>query len=225
MLPSESYRQINSTIPQHVTLIAVSKNHSSSAIKDVYHAGCRDFGENKVQELIQKNAELPEDIKWHMIGHLQTNKVKYIVPFTYLIHSVDSIKLLLEINKEASKIGKIQNCLIQFHIAKEETKYGFSLDEANTLFNMELIQNCKNISICGVMGMASFTDDELIIRNEFRSLKHMYESFKKQYNNILPHFNQISMGMSSDFHIAIEEGSTMVRIGSTIFGQRNYSNI
>lgn len=224
MTPSESYKNILSEIPQQVTLIAVSKTHPSSAVKEVYDAGCRHFGENKAQEMIAKQAELPDDIRWHMIGHLQTNKVRSIIPITYLIHSVDSVKLLHEINKEADKAGKVQKCLLQFHVAMEETKFGFSQEEAFEMLNSETFRLMKNISICGIMGMASFTNNEALVRSEFGTLKSIFDEMKKNFFDESPDFIHLSMGMSGDYRIAMEEGSTMVRIGTTIFGQRDYSN-
>ena len=202
-------------------LVAVSKTKSIAAIKELYHLGQRDFGENYVQEMADKHIHLPTDIRWHFIGHLQTNKVKYIAPFVYLIHGVDSLKLLKEINKQGIKSGRIINVLLQVHIAQEETKFGFDEKELEDLFNAnsrELIE-LKSLRIQGLMGMASFTDNEKQVRNEFRYLRSLADKYSK-----LPIANCrlsiLSMGMSADYKIAIEEGSNMVRIGSLIFGER-----
>ncbi len=222
---AENYQQILSGIPTHVTLIAVSKTHSIEVIEQVYNIGCRHFGENKVQEMILKHQSLPKDILWHMIGHLQTNKIKSIIPFVHLIHSIDSLKLLSEINKEASKISKVQNCLLQIHIAQEETKFGLTYDEITELLKSEKFQELKNVKINGLMGMASFTDDTTIVKKEFQQLKQYFDNIKEFYFKNNATFNTLSMGMSGDFKIAIEEGSNMIRIGTTIFGNRNYSNI
>jgi pyridoxal phosphate enzyme (YggS family) len=204
-------------------LIAVSKTKSADLIREAYNAGQRDFGENKIQELREKPGLLPDDIHWHMIGHLQTNKVKYIAPFIYLIHAVDSLKLLKEIDKHALKHQRKIKCLLQVHIAQEEHKFGF--DEA-TLFGMlksPEFASLKNIEIVGLMGMATYTTDTEQIRSEFRSLKNTFDKIKSKID--LPNVNvvEISMGMSDDYPIAIEEGSTMIRVGSKIFGARNYT--
>lgn len=205
----------------NTTLVAVSKTKSIAAIKELYHLGQRDFGENYVQEMADKHIHLPTDIRWHFIGHLQTNKVKYIAPFVYLIHGVDSLKLLKEINKQGIKSGRIINVLLQVHIAQEETKFGFDEKELEDLFSAnsrELIE-LKSLRIQGLMGMASFTDNEKQVRNEFRYLRSLADKYSK-----LPIANCslsiLSMGMSADYKIAIEEGSNMVRIGSLIFGER-----
>ena len=204
-------------------LIAVSKTKPADLILEAYDAGQRDFGENKIQELREKPGQLPDDIRWHMIGHLQTNKVKYIAPFIYLIHAVDSLKLLKEINKHGLKNERTINCLLQVHIAQEEHKFGF--DEA-TLFEMlrsTEFASLQNISIIGVMGMATYTDDKDQIRSEFKYLKIIFDKIQSDFD--LPNINmsEISMGMSDDYSIALEEGSTMIRVGSKIFGARNYS--
>ncbi|MCH7400898.1 YggS family pyridoxal phosphate-dependent enzyme [Belliella kenyensis] len=201
-------------------LVAVSKTKSIEAIKEAYETGIRDFGENKVQELVEKHEHLPSDIRWHMIGHLQRNKVKYIAPFVYLIHGVDSYKLLKEIDKQASKVDRIIHCLLQIHIAQEESKFGFDENELNEMFNSMEIQSLKNIKIIGLMGMATFTEDTQKIRSEFRGLKNLFETLKAK--NLPSNFDlkEISMGMSGDYLLAQEEGSTMVRIGSAIFGSR-----
>jgi PLP dependent protein len=201
-------------------LIAVSKTYPPESILEAYNAGQRLFGENKVQELVQKHEVLPKDIEWHLIGHLQRNKVKYIAPFVHMIHSVDSFKLLEEINKEGLKNNRTINCLLQVYIADEETKFGLSFEEVENILNSEELEKLKNIKIKGFMGMATNTDDHLKIKNEFKSLKNLfkiYTSFKKENVDI----EELSMGMSSDYKMALEEGSTMVRIGSAIFGKRN----
>jgi len=202
-----------------VTLVAVSKTKPNEDIKAMYELGQRDFGENYVQELVDKQASLPTDIKWHFIGHLQSNKVKYIAPFVHLIHGVDSFKLLEEINKQGKKNHKIIDCLLQVHIAEEETKFGFDEADLNLLFNDGLSQ-LKNINIKGIMGMASFSEDSSKVRKEFEVLKEIYDKFSL-IKNTNCHFSIISMGMSGDYKIAIEEGSNMVRIGSLLFGKRS----
>ena len=211
-------QQIKASIPEHVTLVAVSKTKPNEAILEAYQTGQRIFGENKVQELTEKHESLPKDIEWHMIGHLQSNKVKYIAPFVSLIHGVDSFKLLKEINKRATQNERIINCLLQIHIAEEDTKFGFDEKEVIELIKSEAFQDLKNIKVVGLMGMATFTDDENQIRKEFKSLKKLFD--KLQISN--HQFQILSMGMSGDYQIAIEEGSTMIRVGSSIFGERNY---
>ena len=211
-------QQIKASIPEYVTLVAVSKTKSNEAILEAYQAGQRIFGENKVQELTEKYESLPKDIEWHMIGHLQSNKVKYIAPFVSLIHGVDSFKLLKEINKRAAQNERVINCLLQIHIAEEDTKFGFDEKEVIELIKSEAFQHLKNIKVVGLMGMATFTDDENQIRKEFKSLKKLFD--KLQISN--HQFQILSMGMSGDYQIAIEEGSTMIRVGSSIFGERNY---
>ncbi|MCS7036246.1 MAG: YggS family pyridoxal phosphate-dependent enzyme [Saprospiraceae bacterium] len=204
-----------------VTLVAVSKTHSIERILELYQRGQRDFGENRVQELLEKAPHLPADIRWHLIGHLQTNKVRYITPFIYMIHSVDSSRLLEEIEKQAAKIGRTIDCLLQFHIAEEETKYGLSEDEADELLQSASFKAMRHVRLCGVMGMATFTDDTEKVRAEFRHLRNIFERLKRVYFAEAPYFRECSMGMSSDWEIAVEEGSTMVRIGSLIFGPRS----
>ena len=212
---------ILTTLPKNVTLIAVSKTKPSSDILEAYNAGQRAFGENKIQEMAQKFEELPKDIEWHMIGHLQRNKVKYMAHFVHLIHGVDSFKTLQEINKQALKHNRIINCLLQLKIAVEDTKFGMSFTDVEEILTSEAFKNLANIRIQGFMGMASFVEDETIVRNEFKSLKDQTENLKKyKSENFVPSI--ISMGMSGDYLIAIEEGSTMVRVGSAIFGNRNY---
>ena len=208
---------------KNYTCVAVSKTKPEKSIKELYDFGYRHFGENKVQELVIKNKNLPKDIHWHMIGHLQTNKVKMVVPFVYLIHSVDSLKVLSKINKESEKIGKKTNCLIQINISNEESKYGFSINEIKEIIINNDLNNFNSIVIKGLMGMASFSDDKLLIKNEFKNLKNFYELIKNNFesnNNI--DFDTLSMGMSNDYAIALNEGSNMVRIGSLLFGKRNY---
>lgn len=214
-------QQIKASIPEHVTLVAVSKTKSNEAILEAYQTGQRIFGENKVQELTEKYESLPKDIEWHMIGHLQSNKVKYIAPFVSLIHGVDSFKLLKEINKRAAQNERVINCLLQIHIAEEDTKFGFDEKEVIELIKSEAFQHLKNIKVVGLMGMATFTDDENQIRKEFKSLKKLFD--KLQISN--HQFQILSMGMSGDYQIAIEEGSTMIRVGSSIFGERNYHQL
>lgn len=211
----ENIREIKSQLPNNVTLVAVSKTKPVESLLEAYSSGQRDFGENYVQELVDKQNELPKDINWHFIGHLQSNKVKYIAPFVYLIHGVDSLKLLNEINKEAIKNNRIINCLLQLYIAKEETKFGLNFEEAAELLNSKEFSEFKNISIKGFMAMASNTNDVEQIKSEFRSL-HV---FKNKY----PNFPTLSIGMSSDYEFAIKEGSTLIRVGSKIFGERNYA--
>ena len=208
---------IQNQIPGTVTLVAVSKTQTVSAIQEAYDFGQRVFGENKVQELVDKYPLLPKDIKWHVIGHLQTNKVKYIAPFVALIHSVDSLKLLQEINKQALNNERIIDCLLQFHIAQEETKFGLSIEEAQEFLDSIDFALLKNVRIVGIMGMASFTSDSNQVRGEFKTLKSIYDQLKSDYFSDENSFKEISMGMSGDFQLAIEEGSTMVRVGSSIF--------
>jgi PLP dependent protein len=207
----------------HTQLIAVSKTKPNDMILELYQKGQKAFGENYVQELVDKYNALPKDINWHFIGHLQTNKVKYIAPFVYMIHSVDSLKLLQEIDKQGFKNNKKIKCLLQFHIADEETKFGFDTEGVADLFKNNIYENLKNIEICGVMGMATFTDDKQKVRLEFQKLKHIFDTLKSTYSLDNQLFIHISMGMSDDYKMAIEEGSTMVRIGSLLFGKRNYN--
>jgi len=210
----EAYKQLNEELRLlAITLVAVSKTKPVEDILKLYDLGHRDFGENYVQELVEKSDQLPKDIRWHFIGHLQTNKVKSIIPFVYLIHGVDTLKLLKEINKQAEKHSRVIHCLLQIHIAQEETKFG--LDE-NELFSLDINQ-FENVKIVGLMGMASLTDDITKIRVEFKQLKIMYDKL----TTLNPQLSTLSMGMSSDYKIAIEEGSNMVRIGSLLFGERN----
>ena len=213
---------IKAELPKQVRLVAVSKYHPVEMIQEAYDAGQRLFGENHVQEMTQKYALLPKDIEWHFIGHLQTNKVKYIAPFVSLIHSVDSLKLLKEINKQAEKAQRIIPCLLQIHIAKEETKFGFSFDECREMLQQGEWKNLKNVQLCGVMGMGTFTDNVDQVRFEFHSLKDFFDEIKENVFSDNPSFREISMGMTDDYPIAIEEGSTLIRIGTKIFGKRIY---
>ena len=211
-------KQIKEKVPNDVTLIAVSKTKPNELIQEGMANGHLDFGENKVQELVSKYENLPKNIRWHMIGHLQRNKVKYIAPFVHMIHGVDSAKLLKEIDKQGKKNKRKINCLLQFHIASESTKFGFNLDEVVSLQNEEFFIPLQHVNICGVMGMATFTDDDEMIRKEFNNLKSYFDKLKAQFN---PNdFKIISMGMSGDYPIAIECGSNMIRVGSAIFGER-----
>lgn len=215
-----NFDNIAQKIPKNVQLVAVSKTKSVEEIMPIYDAGHRVFGENKVQEVCEKYDVMPKDIEWHVIGHLQTNKVKYIAPFVALIHAVDSLKLLIEINKQAKKNNRVIPCLLQFHIADEESKFGMTLTEGQALLDSNSYSDMSNIQIVGVMGMATFTDDTEQIRQEFKSLQFIFENLKTTYFSSNNDFKEISMGMSGDYKIAIEEGSTMVRIGSKIFGSR-----
>ena len=209
-------------VPANCLLIAVSKTQPPEKILEAYSCGQKVFGENKVQELLSKYEVLPKDIEWHMIGHLQTNKVKQLVPAVHLIHGVDSLKLLEEINKQAHKLSRIVNCLLQVFIASEETKFGFDRSEIFHLIVSEKLRSLQNIRVLGLMGMATFTENKDIVRGEFRNLKTLFDELAR--HNLPPnmHMKELSMGMSGDFEIAIEEGSTMVRIGTAIFGSRNY---
>ncbi|MEM1124109.1 MAG: YggS family pyridoxal phosphate-dependent enzyme [Bacteroidota bacterium] len=207
-------------VPTNTKLVAVSKTKPVSMIQAMYDEGQRIFGENRVQELVEKAQVLPEDIQWHQIGHLQTNKVKYIAPFVSLIHAVDSLKLLKEINKQAKKNDRVIPCLLQFHIAEESSKFGLDQAEAEDLLNSEVFKKMENVIIAGVMGMATFTDDEEQVKMEFRQLKKLFDHLKDTYFPNQADFREISMGMSGDYQLAVAEGSTMVRIGSLLFGAR-----
>jgi PLP dependent protein len=218
---SSNLKYLKQQIPASVRLVAVSKTKPVSDILEAYNSGQISFGENRVQELVKKKDLLPADIEWHLIGHLQSNKVKLIVPFISLIHSVDSFKLLKIINLEASRINRVVDCLLQIYIAEEESKFGFSMDEIYEMTGSEDFGNLNSIRICGVMGMASFTDDTDRIQKEFRYLTGCFFDLRREYFTDEPWFKEISMGMSGDFRIAIGEGSTIVRIGSLIFGERN----
>lgn len=214
-------QKIKDNIPESVKLVAVSKTKPNEIIMEAYEAGQRVFGENKTQDLIRKYPELPQDIEWHFIGHLQTNKVKYLVPFIAMIEAVDSLKLLKEINKQASKIDRNIKCLLQFHIASEDTKFGLDLSEAEQILDSEQFAQLHNIHICGVMGMATYTDEETVLRKEFSQLRSYFNILKDKYFHKDKAFKEISMGMSDDFLVAIDEGSTIVRVGTAIFGARN----
>ncbi|PLX12317.1 MAG: YggS family pyridoxal phosphate-dependent enzyme [Marinilabiliales bacterium] len=223
MTVSDNIKQFLKTeIPDNVKLIAVSKTKPVEMILEAYHSGHKIFGENKVQDLAAKYEDLPKDIEWHMIGHMQSNKVKYIAPFVSLIHGVDSFKLLKVIHKEGEKNNRKIDCLLQFHIAKEETKFGLDLTEAYEFLRSDQFKNLNNVNICGVMGMATFTENEDTIRSEFKELVHIFNELKETIFINSADFKEVSMGMSGDYKIAIEEGATMVRIGSLLFGARNY---
>ncbi|MBO6606784.1 YggS family pyridoxal phosphate-dependent enzyme [Psychroserpens sp.] len=223
MTITENLKTISSELPEHVTLVAVSKTKPIVDLMEAYNAGQRVFGENKIQEMVDKHEQMPKDIEWHMIGHVQRNKVKYMADFVHLIHGVDSLKLLTEINKQAQKHKRIINCLLQIKIAKEDSKFGMSPDDALALVKSEDYLNLNNVCITGVMGMATFTDDMTQIEYEFNTLKSTYDQLQT-ISNERTNWQTISMGMSGDYKLAIDCGSTMVRVGSSIFGSRNYSN-
>ncbi|OFZ07350.1 MAG: YggS family pyridoxal phosphate enzyme [Bacteroidetes bacterium RIFCSPHIGHO2_02_FULL_44_7] len=216
----EQLHILQQELPNNVSLVAVSKTKPVADVQIAYDCGQRLFGENKVQEMVDKWEVLPKDIQWHMIGHLQSNKVKYIAPFVSMIHGVDSFKLLEEINKQAKKNDRVIPCLFQFHIAQEETKFGLTLDECCHILDSDEFLALQNVTIAGLMGMASFVDDTAQIRSEFRNLYDSFLLIKSNYFRLNDNFCQLSMGMSGDYSIAVDEGSTMVRIGSTIFGSR-----
>lgn len=221
-LHTDNLHAINQLCFQHeATLVAVSKTKPVSLLQEAYEAGVRDFGENKAQELQAKQPELPDDIRWHMIGHLQRNKVKYIAPFVHLIHSIDSLRLLKEVNKRAKNEDRTINVLLQMHIAEEDTKFGLDQAELKELLESEAYAQMEHIKVCGLMGMATFTEDEAQLRREFQSLKRTFDDTKANYFADEDHFKELSMGMSGDYTIALEEGSTMIRIGSLIFGSRD----
>ena len=215
----DNLHKIQSKLPGNVTLVAVSKTKPVSDLMEAYDAGQRIFGENKIQEMAEKHELMPKDIEWHMIGHVQTNKVKYMAEFVSLIHGVDSLKLLKEINKQAKKHNRIIDCLLQIKIAKEDSKFGMSTEAATALLQSEAYSELKNINVVGVMGMATFTDDITQIKSEFTYLKSSFDKLKLLNSN----FEIVSMGMSGDYQLAIECGSTMIRVGSSIFGTRNYN--
>ncbi|MCR5191688.1 MAG: YggS family pyridoxal phosphate-dependent enzyme [Bacteroidales bacterium] len=219
----ENLVKIAATVPEPTRLIAVSKTKPVEMLQEAYDAGQRLFGENKALEMRDKHAVLPKDIQWHFIGHLQTNKVKYIAPFVTLIHSIDSLQLLEVVNKEAVKNNRVIDCLLQFHIASEETKFGLDMSEADALLSSPEYKAMTNVRLCGVMGMATNTDDMAKVRSEFANLRNIFEDLKRRYFEGQDHFREISMGMSHDYPIAIEEGATLVRVGSSIFGPRNYN--
>ncbi|TYB79677.1 YggS family pyridoxal phosphate-dependent enzyme [Bizionia myxarmorum] len=214
----QNLESIKASIPENVTLVAVSKTKPESDLMEAYNAGQRIFGENKIQEMVDKHASLPKDISWHMIGHVQRNKVKYMAPFVSLIHGVDSFKLLKEINKEAEKESRVIDCLIQIKIAEEDSKFGMAKTDAITMLQSEAFKQLQNVKITGVMGMATFTDDEVQVTAEFNRLKSVFDELKTINN----HLEIISMGMSGDYELAINCGSNMIRVGSSIFGERNY---
>ena len=218
----EEIHRIQAELPESVRLVAVSKYHPVEALQEAYDAGQRIFGESKVQEMTAKHEQLPADIEWHFIGHLQTNKVKYIAPYVSLIHGVDSYKLLLEINRQGQRVGRTIPCLLQLHVAQEETKFGFSLDECQQLLEEGEWRTLPYVSIRGLMGMASNTDNMVQVRQEFATLGKFFSQVREKYFSDRPEFRELSMGMSDDYPIAIEEGSTLVRVGSRIFGQRVY---
>jgi pyridoxal phosphate enzyme (YggS family) len=220
-MSNENYTNIiNELLPYGAKLVAVSKTKPISAIEALYAQGQRIFGENKVQEMVEKHAALPKDIQWHLIGHLQTNKVKYIAPFVSLIHSVDSLKLLEEINKQAQKNNRVIDCLLQVYIAQEDTKFGLDKEELLDLLSHPSFKSLQNIKICGLMGMASNTDDEVVITQEFQTLNHLFNEIKAKYFIANERFTELSMGMSSDYKIALKQGATLIRIGSLLFGSR-----
>lgn len=215
-------QQVLSELPAGVKLVAVSKFHPNEAIQEAYEAGQRLFGESKVQEMTAKHETLPTDIEWHFIGHLQTNKVKYIVPYVALIHSIDSYKLLAEVDRQAAKAGRIVDCLLQLHIAREETKFGFSFDECRAMLAEGAWKELKHVRICGLMSMATNTDDTEQIKSEFCSLSNFFREVKATWFAGQDSFKELSMGMSHDYPLAVAAGSTLVRVGSKIFGERNY---
>ena len=219
----ERIKEIRNELPEGVRLVAVSKFHPNEAIEEAYRAGQRIFGESKVQEMTAKYESLPKDIEWHFIGHLQTNKVKYIVPYVALIHGIDSYKLLAEVDKQAAKAGRRVNCLLQLHIAREETKFGFSFDECRQMLAEGQWRQLQHIRLCGLMGMATNTDNVEQIKEEFRSLSNFFREVKSTWFADDDAFCELSMGMSHDYHEAIAAGSTLVRVGSHIFGERNYN--
>ena len=219
---AQNIQEIRKNIPANVSLVCVSKFHPENAILEAYNCGERIFGESRVQELLAKQTKLPADIQWHFIGHLQSNKIKLILPTVSLIHGVDSFNLLKEINSRALKAGRVVSCLLQVHIAREETKFGFSMEEIRQMLSGNEFGSLENVQINGLMGMATLTDDKEQIRAEFRTLRQLYDKLKREYFQNNENFLELSMGMSDDYQIAIDEGSTMVRIGSSIFGMREY---
>lgn len=219
---AENLKQVLGELPAGVRLVAVSKFHPNEAIEEAYRAGQRVFGESRVQEMTAKYESLPKDIEWHFIGHLQTNKIKFILPYVALIHGIDSYKLLVEVNKHAAKIGKVVNCLLQLHIAEEESKFGFSFDECREMLASGEWRELNNIQLCGLMGMATNTDDREQIEKEFRSLSSFFKEVKDTWFAETESFRELSMGMSHDYHQAITAGSNLIRVGSKIFGDRIY---
>lgn len=219
---ADNLKQVLAELPQGVRLVAVSKFHPNEAIAEAYEAGQRIFGESKVQEMTAKYESLPKDIEWHFIGHLQTNKIKYIAPYVAMIHGIDTYKLLTEVNKQAAKAGRIVNCLLQIHVAQEETKFGFSPEECKEMLSMGEWRELTHIRICGIMGMASNTNNEEQIRSEFCLLNSLFNEIRGEWFAGSDSFRELSMGMSHDYHEAIAAGSTLVRVGSKIFGEREY---
>ena len=222
---ADNLQQVLNELPEGVRLVAVSKFHPNEAIEEAYRSGQRVFGESKVQEMTAKYESLPKDIEWHFIGHLQTNKIKYIVPYVALIHGIDSYKLLVEVNKQAEKAGKVVNCLLQLHIAEEDTKFGFSFDECRDMLAEGEWKTLSNIQLCGLMGMATNTDDNEQIEKEFCSLSSFFKEVKDSWFADTEAFRELSMGMSHDYHQAIAAGSTLIRVGSKIFGDRTYESL
>ena len=220
---ADNLKQIQAELTQGVRLVAVSKFHPQEAIEEAYRAGQRIFGESKVQEMTAKYENLPKDIEWHFIGHLQTNKIKYMIPYVAMIHGIDSYKLLVEINKQAAKINRTICCLLQIHVAQEETKFGFTPEECKSMLADEDWKSLDHIQICGLMGMASNTDNTEQIIKEFRLLHNLFLEIREKWFAHSSSFKELSMGMSHDYHEAIAEGSTLVRVGSKIFGERNYN--
>lgn len=218
----ESIKNILAELPEGVRLVAVSKFHPKEALQEAYEAGQRIFGESKVQEMTDKYEALPKDIQWHFIGHLQTNKIKYMASYVAMIHGIDSYRLLEEVNKHAAKAGRIIPCLLQIHIAQEETKFGFSFDECREMLQKGEWKQLNNVQVAGLMGMATNTDNSQQIANEFHSLHSFFQEVKDIYFKDNEQFKEISMGMTHDYHLAIKQGSTLVRIGTKIFGERNY---
>lgn len=219
---TENLKQVWNELPKDVRLVAISKFHPNEAILEAYEAGQRIFGESKVQEMTRKHEQLPKDIAWHFIGHLQTNKVKYIAPYVSLIHSIDSIHLLTEVNKQAAKARRVIDCLLQIHIAQEETKFGFTPDECRMLLSEGQWKAMSSIRLCGLMGMATNTDNMEQVQQEFNDLHALFKEIQTTWMSDAPWFKELSMGMSHDYHQAIRAGSTLVRIGTRIFGERNY---
>lgn len=219
---AENLKQVLNELPEGVRLVAISKYHPNEAIEEAYRCGQRVFGESKAQEMTAKYESLPKDIEWHFIGHLQTNKIKYIVPYVALIHGIDSYKLLTEVNKQAAKAGRVVDCLLQLHIAEEETKFGFSFNECREMLEAGEWKGLTNIQLCGLMGMATNTDKREQIEKEFCSLSSFFKEMKNSWFSDSDAFRELSMGMSHDYHQAIAAGSTLIRVGSKIFGERGY---
>ena len=222
MTIASNLKSIKQSLPSHVKVVAVSKTQPSAALQEAYDAGQRAFGENRVQELVAKQRLLPSDIEWHFIGHLQRNKVRMIAPFIGLVHSIDSLALLEEVDREARRCGRMIDCLLQFYIATEESKFGLTRDEAESLLSSPAFSGMSNIRISGVMGMASFSEDTGLVRSEFRNLRDIFDKLKSRHFAGIETFNTLSMGMSGDYPLAVEEGSNLVRIGTALFGSRSY---